>query len=145
MSKTRERWAGGVAIITKTKIRYACNHCDTEYKKESDARACFKRPVEGKKFKKGNRVSSRRGFLCNHQRGMDKTFVMNNGVVVKILPLRPVDPDYSARELRGQLRNTHAHEYEVRFRCWCGKKRGFVFYSVELGPPESRKRNTRKK
>jgi len=123
-------------IPARTSIQYQCEICGTKYRKAAAAKKCEARILEEKKFKVGDKVLIIPARACSQvhtTRAFGKPF-WPKATVVKVLgPMLP-DYEYEVKWLGSRGLNNHVYQYEVKYDCLCGRKRGDLLYLPELYP-----------
>ncbi len=121
-------------IPAMTSVSYQCEVCKTKYRSEKQAKECEERILEEKLFKVGDKIIIIPARTCD-QVGSTWAFgkpFWPKATVVKVLgPMLP-DYEYEVKWLGSRGLDNHVYQYEVKYNCLCGDKRGDLLYTPEM-------------
>lgn len=122
--------SGKVEKRQRVVTTWRCLVCKTDYGSRSRAESCARMRVEPRLFKKGDRVTWNEPAVCQDT-GRGREFRIKATVVKVTAPAAP-DEEYNLKWLAGRLTSIHVRQYEVSFKCLCGKKRSMLLYAPEM-------------
>ncbi len=118
-------------IPARVSTTYQCEVCKTKYRTAEKAKECEARVLEEKIFKVGDAIIIIPARVCDSGRFNQKSF-WPKATVGKILgPMHP-DYKYEVKWLGSRGLNSHVYQYEVKYNCLCGRKRGDLVYAPEM-------------
>lgn len=129
-------------VPARTVRSYQCEVCGTKHAHESQAKNCEARSNNDIRFYKlrvGDTVEIKLPHFCDHGK-LSKSFTPSGCIIKRIGPVVS-DADYERRWGEDPDRvHGHVFQYEVTFKCCCGKGRSGLFYNPELSLIKRRKR-----